>query len=138
MSLGKLGPEMVAHLHDLAAQHEGHFPSGFRDYNLYAEEQLASGRWPAGWATRSRRKEKGVALAQAILEELQILICQNGPKYRDVTKAGKNVAQKTIAAIAGYVAAKCGIEIALATSAVAASILLVVRVGTEAFCRAHR
>ena len=134
MSLGKLEPEDVAYLYDMASNSA--FPHGFAEYNLYAEQELARGRWPAAWIPRSKKEEKGAIIAEAILRELKILICENDPKYRDVISSTKRFVQRAIAAIAGYVAATFDIQIALATSAVAACLLVVVRVGREAFCRA--
>jgi hypothetical protein len=128
--------EVLANLHDLASKYQSSLPAGFRDYNSYAEEELSNGRWPSHWTSRSQGRDKGVALAEAVLEELKVLICGSDPRYEEVAKSGKDFAQKAIAVVAGYVAASFGIEIAMATSAVAASMLVVVRVGTGAFCRA--
>jgi hypothetical protein len=131
-------PEIIADLHDLAARFENQFPGGLREYNLYAEEQLAAGHWPGHWVARNKKDETGATLAQAILQELRILVCENDPKYRGVRKSGKDFLKQAIPAIAGYVAAMFGIAIALATSAVAAGALILVRVGTEVFCRVSK
>jgi hypothetical protein len=136
MNHSKFEPETITKLQDLVAKSHGAFPSGFSEYNLYAEERLTNGHWPGRWIARSPEENKGADLAQAVLEELKILICQNDSKYRDVASSGRSFAQKATIAVGGYITARYSVEAALATSMVAASMLLVVRVGRESFCRA--
>jgi hypothetical protein len=135
MSARQFHPAIVAELQDLSEKYKGELPAGFFEYTSYAEEQLAERRSPGRWEARGLGRDEGVKLAEAILQELTILLCGNDPKYRDVAKSGKRFAQTATAAVGGYIAAAFGIGIALATSAVAVCLLLVTRVGLGVFCR---
>jgi hypothetical protein len=84
----------------------------------------------------SEQQKPGATFASAVIEELRVLLCTSDKKYEDVRKSGKSFAKLATTAVAGFVAGRFGVELAVASSGAAAGLLLVVRVGTESFCRA--
>jgi hypothetical protein len=136
--IAKTDAEAIGLLEDIVERGKKHFPQGFSEFAKYSEEQIEGGRWPSSWAERAgaEKKSRGPTFALAVLEELRILFCGTDKKYDEVRKSGKNFAKIATTAVGGFVAGRFGVELAIASSAAAAGLLLVVRVGAESFCRA--
>lgn len=138
MVIAKTDLKTIEILEGIVENGKDHFPQGFTEFARYSEEQIEGGHWPKPWAERAGmdKQRPGAAFALAVLEELRVLLCGTDKKYDDVRKSGKNFAKIATTAVGGFVAGRFGIELAIASSAAAAGLLLVVRVGAESFCRA--
>ena len=138
MLVGKTDLEAIGFLEGVVERGRAQLPAGFLEYTQYSQAQIESGLWPSPWGERAGLKPQkpGVTFAAAVIEELRILLCTSDKKYEDVRKSGKNFAKIGTTAVAGFVAGRFGVELAVASSAAAAGLLMIVRVGMESFCKA--
>ena len=136
--IGKADGDSIEFLERAMEKGRTQLPAGFFEYTEYSQAQIERGRWPSQWNERAGGAAKlpGTVFARAVLEELRVLLCTSDKKYDDVRRSGKSFAKIATTAVAGFVAGRFGIELAVASSAAAAGLLLVVRVGSESFCRA--
>lgn len=127
-------------LEDIANEHRQDLGTEFLLYLRFVEQEWSANR-PAGtWTFRdpNDKLEVGASLAGAIMDEIRRLVCTKDKAYADVRAKGREITKAGICAVAGAVAVKFGLALAVATSAVAFVALLVLRVGISVFCRLHQ
>lgn len=110
-------------------------PKGFGEYSDYIEASLFRGEWPKPLSVRGESDSVGARLADAVLKELRILLCEDDKRYADVKQGAESFWKLALPSVAGYVAAASGVSVAAATSAAAFIAIAVLRVGLGAFCR---
>jgi CheY-like chemotaxis protein len=106
-----------------------------REINPVLAEMLSTADSRSHPEESIERLGQEIALSAAIMEELRLLICTSDKKYSGVRSAGKKFGASALIAISSFIAGRFGLGMAVASSAVAASTLVVLKVGVESFCR---
>ena len=125
-------------LEDLAEVHKLDIPKDFFLYLRFAEQEWIADRPVEPWSFRGAEDGYGTKLADAIFMEIGKLLCTKDNTYSEVRANGRAITNAGISAVAGVIAVKFGLVLAVASSAVAFVALVVLRVGQKVFCRLHK
>jgi hypothetical protein len=120
----------------VAEEHRQVLDEEFFSVSNYIELSLSNGKFPESLRFRDGAHDgKTLALVEATMKELRLLLCTNDKKYDEVRQQGSSFSKLALTAMAGYVAHACSISLGVATGGVAFLALAVFRVGVGVFCQ---